>query len=59
MFEFYFRDDSNEEINDFISFDWANESTTDRILKLNDGKLAHFVVCFILGRLFLFFILLI
>jgi hypothetical protein len=40
-----FRDDSNGEINDFISFDWANESTSDRVLKLNDGKEAHYVVC--------------
>ncbi|CAF1065734.1 unnamed protein product [Adineta steineri] len=37
-------DDSDGEINDFISFDWANESSADRVLKLNDGRQAHYVV---------------
>ncbi|CAF4893614.1 unnamed protein product, partial [Rotaria sp. Silwood1] len=37
-------DDYNDKINDFISFDWANESTTDRILRLNNGTNGHFVV---------------
>ncbi|CAF3837772.1 unnamed protein product, partial [Rotaria sp. Silwood1] len=38
------QDDYNDKINDFISFDWANESTTDRILRLNNGTNGHFVV---------------
>ncbi|CAF0900458.1 unnamed protein product [Adineta steineri] len=38
------QENSNEKINDFISFDWANESSSDRILKLNDGRQAHYVV---------------
>ncbi|CAF1541238.1 unnamed protein product, partial [Rotaria sordida] len=37
-------DDYNNEINDFILFDWANESTTDRVLRLNNGTNGHFVV---------------
>ncbi|UJR24151.1 hypothetical protein I4U23_027117 [Adineta vaga] len=35
---------SNKENFDFISFDWVNESSSDRILKLNDGKQAHYVI---------------
>jgi hypothetical protein len=46
-------------MNDFISFDWAQESTTDRRLKLADGKLGHFVVCFILKKKKILFYLLI
>ncbi|CAF4197587.1 unnamed protein product, partial [Rotaria sordida] len=41
------QDDYNDEINDFISFDWANESINDRVLRLNNGTNGHFVVCFI------------
>ena len=41
-----FRDHASEEIRDFISFDWANESIADRIFKLNDGRQARYVVCF-------------
>jgi hypothetical protein len=46
LFEYsVFRDESNEQMNDFLSFDWINESSSDRILKLNDGRKAHYVVC--------------
>ena len=38
-------------MNNFISFDWSNESETDRIFKLNNGKDAHYVV-----SSFLFFV---
>ncbi|CAF1173038.1 unnamed protein product [Adineta ricciae] len=36
--------DSANGFNDFISFDWANESSSDRIVKLKDGRQAHYVV---------------
>jgi len=45
-FEELFLKDS--QTNDFISFDWSNESITDRIFKFNSGKQGHYVVCFIL-----------
>lgn len=34
----------NELERDFLSFDWSNEMTSDRIYRLNDNKEAHFVV---------------
>ncbi|CAF1436337.1 unnamed protein product [Didymodactylos carnosus] len=30
---------------DFISYDWTTESSADRVLKLANGKDAHFAVC--------------
>ncbi|CAF3768117.1 unnamed protein product [Adineta steineri] len=38
------QDDSMDELYDFISFDWANESNSDRVLKLKDGKETHYVI---------------
>ncbi|CAF0751812.1 unnamed protein product [Rotaria sordida] len=36
--------ENNEEINDFFSFDWELEYTSERKLKLTNGKEAHFTV---------------
>ncbi|CAF4288304.1 unnamed protein product, partial [Adineta steineri] len=35
--------DSLEQINDFISFDWINETTVDRTLKKNNNEEIHLV----------------
>jgi hypothetical protein len=43
-FIFYCRNDENGEINDFFSFDWEKEFSTERRLKLVNGKEAHFIV---------------
>ena len=40
-------DETNPEggaLSDFISFDWSNEEISDRVLKLNNGKVMHCVV---------------
>lgn len=31
-------------MSDFISFDWSNDEISDRVLKLNNGKVMHCVV---------------
>ncbi|CAF3861922.1 unnamed protein product, partial [Adineta steineri] len=36
--------DSLEQINDFISFDWINETTVDRTLKKNNNEEIHLVI---------------
>lgn len=41
---FSFRDENDETITDFISFDWEKEFSTERKLKLKNGKYAHFIV---------------
>ncbi len=38
------KDDSDEQLSDFISFDWTNEITTDRILKTMNNEQVHLVV---------------
>ena len=41
------RDESNVDgrpLQDFLSFDWANEETNDRALRLNNGKQMHCVL---------------
>ncbi|CAF3740023.1 unnamed protein product, partial [Rotaria sordida] len=35
--------DLTDQGRDFISFDWSIESSADRVLKMNNGKEAHFV----------------
>ncbi|CAF5098415.1 unnamed protein product, partial [Rotaria sp. Silwood1] len=39
-----FRNENNEEINDFFSFDWETEFAAEKKLKLKNGKEAHFTV---------------
>jgi hypothetical protein len=36
----------DEELNDFISFDWINEITTDRTLKTKNNEEIHLAVSF-------------
>ncbi|CAF0895845.1 unnamed protein product [Rotaria sp. Silwood1] len=36
--------DEGEEVNDFFSFDWDKEFSTERILKLKNGNQANFIV---------------
>ena len=38
---------SCEGVNDFLSFDWSSQSISDRVLKLDSTKQAHYVVCFL------------
>ncbi len=36
----------DEELNDFVSFDWINEITTDRTLKTKNNEEIHLAVSF-------------
>ena len=38
------RNENNEEINDFFSFDWDKECSSERKLRLKNGKKAYFTV---------------
>jgi len=38
------RNNNNGEINDFFSFDWEKEFSTERKLKLKNGNQAYFIV---------------
>lgn len=39
-----FREENNGEGNDFFSFDWEKEYSSERKLKLKNGHEAHFIV---------------
>jgi hypothetical protein len=38
------RDEPNGVVNDLFSFDWKNEFSTEKNLKLKNGTKAHFIV---------------
>ena len=46
---FYSRDPLTSKISEFISFDWINETSSDRFLKLTNGQPIAFVVRFSLS----------